>query len=122
MTQGRLLVALNNRGVLVHRGDGQRLALLGVKFSDPPHGSGLDLLEALHRLAAGQNKTLLLLAFGARGFQGFIVEALQKGAQGRDLGKGKTQAPSKQRSPLKILMSSGQSPPAVCKRTNASRI
>src|SRR2546425_5803875 len=92
MAQGRLLVALNNRGVLINRSGGELLALLSIEFSNPPNRSRLDLLKSLHRLAAGQNKTLLFLSFGARGRQGLIVEALQKGAQRRDFGKGKTQA------------------------------
>src|SRR5713101_8227274 len=92
MRQSSLLVALNDGGVLIDRGDGQLLTFLGIKFSDASHYSCLHLLESLHRLTAGQDKALLYLSFGPQRRQRLIVKTVQEGTQRRDFGNSKTQA------------------------------
>ena len=78
MSQGRLLVALNHGGVLVNGGHFDLLALLGIKLGNTPDQAGLDLLESLHRLGAGQNETLLVFPFGPQGGHVLIVKAVEE--------------------------------------------
>ena len=87
VAQGRFLVTLDNRGVLIHRGDPQGLPLFAVELGGPLHHSGLDGLQALDRLAAGDDEGFLLLARGAAQFQFLIVEAVEKGPHGAGLGQ-----------------------------------
>ena len=89
----RRFVTLDNRRVLVHRGDAQGGLLLGVELGDAPHHPGLHRLQSLHRRTAGHNETLLHRARGTGSFQGLIVKALEKTAHRTHLGKRETQAP-----------------------------
>ena len=43
-----------------------------------PDQAGLDLLESLHRLGAGQNETLLVFPFGPQGGHVLIVKAVEE--------------------------------------------
>ena len=88
----RRFVTLDNRRVLVHRGDAQGRLLLGVKLGDAAHHAGLHRLQSLHRRTAGHNETLLHRARGAGFFQGLIVKALEKTPHRTHLGKRETQA------------------------------
>ena len=93
MRQRRLLVALDDRRILVDRRDPLRLPLLRIPLGDPPHRPRLHILQALHRSAAGHNEALLLLPRRAQRFQFLIVKALQKPPHRRRLGRPIPQAP-----------------------------
>ncbi len=55
----RRLVTLDNRRILVYRGDAQGGLLLGVELGDAAHHAGLHRLQSLHRRTAGHDETLL---------------------------------------------------------------
>ena len=86
-------MALDDRRVLVNGGDPLRLALLRVPLGHPPHRSGLDILQPLHRLAAGHDEALLLLPRRPQRLQLLIMEAVQEPAQRGGLGGPIPQAP-----------------------------
>jgi hypothetical protein len=87
-------VAFDDRGVLVDGGDGQGALLLGVEFGHAPHHSGLNLLQGLDGVAAGEDEAFLLVAIRAQVGQFLVVEALEEGAHGGDSGEGVTQSPA----------------------------
>src|SRR5450759_5410219 len=86
MSQRGLLVTFDNRGVLVHRGQVHRLALLRVELGDPPDRAGLNRLQALDGQTAGQDESLLHLPSRTGLGQLFVMKAVQETAYGTDLG------------------------------------
>ena len=85
--QGRALVTFDEGRVLIDGGDLHPLALLRVTLGDAPHQARLDLLQGANRVGAGKDETLLFLAGGPQSAHLLVVEALEEGAEGGDLGK-----------------------------------
>src|SRR5258708_30025254 len=88
MIVGGLLVALDDRRILIHRGNALGLARLFIEFGNPPDQAALHLLQGGYRLAGWKDEALLHFPGRTQLLQFGVVEAFQELPGGRRFGWG----------------------------------